>query len=304
MKHIKNFDELFESIGNYRDKKHFRGANIKYPDNIFADIKTESGAYVGINFYKKIIKLFNKTFDRSLEIPVAEVTNDPINFKVVMRTERGLEPEYFAYPTGKMGEHVIQKHLDKYIPATSLRHELLHEAILPNIIEKFDLINHLDGSADLGDIDKVQRARAFNYTLEDVFYERVVEYLERLPDFQDTFPMSDYGKDVVARVESEMKGELTKENVLKTLKDILELEGAKGFLPESLISIFTKQNYDNIDSLKDLQDEIGKQFELYFNIKKNSFSKELQFKLHKFTEYFMDEYQGAIKKLKKVEGSS
>ena len=298
MKHIKNFSELFESIGNYRDKKHFRGADVKYPDNIFGDIKTESGAYVGINFYKKVIKLFNKIFDRNLEITVSEVINDPINFKVVIRTERGLEPEYFAYATGKMGEHVIQKYLDKYIPGTSLRHELLHEAILPNIIEKFDLINHLDGSADLGDIDKVQRARAFNYTLEDVFYERVVEYLERLPDFEDTFPMSDYGKDVVARVESEMDGELTKENVLKTLKDILDLEGAECFLPNSLMSIFNKQNYESVDSLEDIQEEIGKQFELHFNIKKNTFSKDLQFKLHKFTEYFNDEYYGAIKKLK------
>jgi hypothetical protein len=301
MKYIKNFQEHVNeaAISNYRDKTHFRGANIKYPDNIFGKITTEAQAQTAINFYQKIIRVFNNQFNRNLQVSHAEITKDPVDFKVVIRNENGLEPEYFEYPTETMGEHVIIKHINKNVPGTSLRHELLHEAIVPYIIEKFDLINHLDQSANLDDIDAVQRARAFNYTLEDVFYERVVEYLERLPDFMDTFPMSDFGKDVVARLKHEMKGETpTKENVLKALDYALDIDGTESaFLRNTLVKVFSKENYDNISDLEQLAPSIGKQFELYFNIKKDVFSKHLQFKIAQFTELFMDEYYGAIRKL-------
>jgi hypothetical protein len=303
MKYIKNFQEHVNeaAISNYRDKTHFRGAKIKYPDNIFGTITTEEQAHTAINFYQKIIRVFNNLFERKLQIVEASISKDPIDFKIVIRNENGLEPEYFEYPTETMGEHNIIKHINKFVPGTSLRHELLHEAIVPFIIEKFDLINHLDQSANLDDIDAVQRARAFNYTLEDVFYERVVEYLERFPDFLDTFPMSDFGKDVVARIKHEMKDtEPTKENVLATLNHILEIDGTESaFLRETLLNIFGKQNYEHISDLDELIPNIGKQFELYFNVKKDIFSKDLQFKIAHFTELFMDEYYGAVKKIER-----
>jgi len=291
-------------ITQYRDKTHYRGANIKYPDNIFAQIQTPEQANVALNFYKKIVAVFNNLFDRKYTVKRAEVTNDKsgVNFVVVITNERGLEPEYYAYPTATMGQHVVQRYIDKFVPGTSLRHELLHETIKPYITEKFELINHLDQSAEGSDIESVQRQRAFNYSLEDVFYERVVENLERLPDYKDTFPVADFAKDAVARIKKGLQGEITAQSVMARLKQVLQDEDntQNRWLISTLYTIFRGIDYSRITDLDQVIPQVGKQFENRFNAQKNIFAQELQYKIYQFTQRFMDEYLGAVTRIQKV----
>lgn len=287
-------------VSQYRDNKYFPGATIKYPDNIFARIQSPREAQVAIEFYQKQVAAFNQLFGRRIQLSATVTGNGAeTNFRVVTRNENGLEPEYFAYPTATMGEHQIQRHIDKFVPATSLRHELLHEAIVPFITEKFELINHLDQSAAAASIEQVQRDRAFSYSLEDVFYERVVEHLERLPDFQDTFPMSDFGKDWMARLAHEHGQQpLTREALLKTQQAFLQHDQTTNrFLLQVLPALLSKVSLQGITSLEQLAGPLGKNFEAWFNAQKNIFARELQAKLATFGERFMEFYRGALTKL-------
>jgi GNAT superfamily N-acetyltransferase len=288
-------------VSNYRDNKYFPGADIKYPDVIFAGITDARQARIGLEFYQKQVAQFNSIFKRKIQLSATQ-SGSPgpeMNFRVVTRNENGLEPEYFAYPTGQMGGHTVQRYIDKYVPGTSLRHELLHEAILPFITEKFELTNHADQSAASGSIDDVQRARAYNYSLEDVFYERVVEHLERLPDFADTFPMADFGKDWLARLAHE-HGEqpLTIPALLETQRRFLAEDQTKNsFLLRVLPTLLAKVNLTGIKSVTELAPQLGRAFEQWFNGQKNIFSKELQAKLADFGARFMEIYQEALTKI-------
>lgn len=288
-------------VSAYRDNKHFPGADIKYPDMIFGQVSDARQARVAVEFYQKQVAAFNKLFGRRIQLSTAlsGAPGPDQNFKVVIRNENGLEPEYFAYPTGEMGQHVVQRYLDKFVPGTSLRHELLHEAILPFITEKFELVNHLDDSAAAGSVEEVQRGRAYNYSLEDVFYERVVEHLERLPDFADTFPISDFGKDWAARLAHEHGDQpLTTEALLATQRSFLAQDGTTNrFLLAALPKLLAKANLAGIGELSELATPLGKGFEMWFNAQKNIFGKELQAKLADFGARFMECYREATTKL-------
>jgi hypothetical protein len=276
---------FFEStLSNYRDKKYFKGSDIKYPDLIFAKTKNFDSV---INFYKKIVNIFNKLFNRNVTVNY-EIDGD--NFKIYVTYENGLKPKYYSYPNDS--GHIVIDYIDKYTPATSLRHELIHEMLVPFILNKFELINSMDLSSELSDIDNVQRNRVNYYTLEDIFYERVVENIERLPDFKDTFPIGYFIKDVNNRILKDFSG-----NVETTLKKIFTDDNIQNnFLKESLL-----KTYKNIITKEDLiknKEYLEEIFSKIFNISKNVIEKELQYKINKFQEYFNNEYYGFLKKNK------
>ena len=283
------------ALGDLRDKKHFMYADLKYPDVVFKDIDTESEANIAINFYKKIVDKFNKEFDRDVKI-ATEKTPDG-RFAVVVEYETGLKPKYFSYPTEQMGEHHIVDALTNEVPLTSLRHELIHEMLVKHITDKFERINTLDKSADAATIEEVQRNRAFNYTLEDVFFERLVEDIERLPDGVDTFEVDTYGTDVTNRLNEEIKGKPTKEKVMATLNDLLE--GSNPWLVENLNKIFNGLDYTKINDIRDVSTEVGRKFKQRFNSAKNILPRDLQQKIYDFTELFNKEYQGVQTRLEK-----
>jgi len=283
------------ALGDLRDKKHFMYADLKYPDVVFKDIDTESEANIAINFYKKIVDKFNKEFDRDVKITTEKTTDG--RFAVVVEYETGLKPKYFSYPTEQMGEHHIVDALTNEVPLTSLRHELIHEMLVKHITDKFERINTLDKSADAATIEEVQRNRAFNYTLEDVFFERLVEDIERLPDGVDTFEVDTYGTDVTNRLNEEIKGKPTKEKVMATLNDLLE--GSNPWLVENLNKIFNGLDYTKINDIRDVSTEVGRKFKQRFNSAKNILPRDLQQKIYDFTELFNKEYQGVQTRLEK-----
>lgn len=286
----------FQVLSKFRDNKNFAFSDLVYPDVVFKDIKTESQAKIAINFYNKIINKFNKLFDRELKLDT-KVSPDG-NFNVVVTYETGLQPKYFAYPTSTVGQHEVVGSIDKNVPLTSLRHELIHEMLVKHITDKFERINNLDNSANAESIEDVQRNRAYNYSLEDVFFERIVENIERNPDFVDTFPINTFGIDVTNRLKVELAGkELTKDNVMTTLNSLLE--GSNEWLTTTLNSIFDKLNFSNITDISDVAEQVGKSIEDRFNLSKNIFSDELQSKIFEFTELFNEEYKGVLTRLGK-----
>lgn len=286
----------FQVLSKFRDNKNFAFSDLVYPDVVFKDIKTEAQARIAINFYNKIINKFNKLFDRELKLDT-KVSPDG-NFNVVVTYETGLQPKYFAYPTSTIGQHEVVGSIDKNVPLTSLRHELIHEMLVKHITDKFERINNLDNSANAESIEDVQRNRAYNYSLEDVFFERIVENIERNPDFVDTFPINTFGIDVTNRLKVELADkELTKDNVMTTLNSLLE--GSNEWLTTTLNSIFDKLNFSNITDISDMAEQVGKSIEDRFNISKNIFPDELQSKIFEFTELFNAEYKGVLTRLGK-----
>lgn len=282
-------------LSDYRDNTRFAYSDLIYPDVVFKDINKQQDVKVATNFYKKIVSKFNKTFDRGLKIKTSEKAND---FKVTVEYETGLKPKYFAYPTATIGEHVTVDNIDKNVPLTSLRHELIHEMLVKNITDKFERINNLDNSANIGSIEEVQRNRAYNYTLEDVFFERVVENIERNPDNKDTFEVSTYGTDVINAIKKELGDEaFNKEKVITTLKTLLE--GSNSWLYSTLLDIFENKLDYNVEDLSDLSESLGQKFKTKFVASKNIFSKDLQDKINDFTKFFNEEYTGVLTRLNK-----
>lgn len=282
-------------LSGYRDNTRFAYSDLIYPDVVFKDINKQQDVKVATNFYKKIVSKFNKTFDRGLKIKASEKIND---FKVTVEYETGLKPKYFAYPTATIGEHVTVDNIDKNVPLTSLRHELIHEMLVKNITDKFERINNLDNSANIGSIEEVQRNRAYNYTLEDVFFERVVENIERNPDNKDTFEVSTYGTDVINAIKKELGDEAyNKEKVITTLKTLLE--GSNSWLYSTLLDIFENKLDYNVEDLSDLSESLGKMFKTKFVASKNIFSKDLQDRINDFTKFFNEEYTGVLTRLNK-----
>lgn len=282
-------------LSDYRDNTRFAYSDLIYPDVVFKDINKQQEAKVATNFYKKIVSKFNKTFDRGLKIKTSEKAND---FKVTVEYETGLKPKYFAYPTATIGEHVTVDNIDKNVPLTSLRHELIHEMLVKNITDKFERINNLDNSANIDSIEEVQRNRAYNYTLEDVFFERVVENIERNPDNKDTFEVSTYGTDVINAIKKELGDEAyNKEKVITTLKTLLE--GSNSWLYSTLLDIFENKLDYNVEDLSDLSESLGKMFKTKFVASKNIFSKDLQDRINDFTKFFNEEYTGVLTRLNK-----
>jgi predicted GNAT family acetyltransferase len=282
-------------LSDYRDNIRFAYSDLIYPDVVFKDINKQQEAKVATNFYKKIVSKFNKTFDRGLKIKTSEKAND---FKVTVEYETGLKPKYFAYPTATIGEHVTVDNIDKNVPLTSLRHELIHEMLVKNITDKFERINNLDNSANIDSIEEVQRNRAYNYTLEDVFFERVVENIERNPDNKDTFEVSTYGTDVINAIKKELGDEAyNKEKVITTLKTLLE--GSNSWLYSTLLDIFENKLDYNVEDLSDLSESLGKMFKTKFVASKNIFSKDLQDRINDFTKFFNEEYTGVLTRLNK-----
>ena len=282
-------------LSDYRDNTRFAYSDLIYPDVVFKDINKQQEVKVATNFYKKIVSKFNKTFDRGLKIKTSEKAND---FKVTVEYETGLKPKYFAYPTATIGEHVTVDNIDKNVPLTSLRHELIHEMLVKNITDKFERINNLDNSANIDSIEEVQRNRAYNYTLEDVFFERVVENIERNPDNKDTFEVSTYGTDVINAIKKELGDEAyNKEKVITTLKTLLE--GSNSWLYSTLLDIFENKLDYNVEDLSDLSESLGKMFKTKFVASKNIFSKDLQDRINDFTKFFNEEYTGVLTRLNK-----
>ena len=154
-----------------------------------------------------------------------------------------------------MGEHHIVDALTNEVPLTSLRHELIHEMLVKHITDKFERINTLDKSADAATVEEVQRNRAFNYTLEDVFFERLVENIERQPDGVDTFEIDTYGTDVTNRLNEEIDGPVTKEKVMATLGDLLE--GSNPWLAKTLNNIFAGLDYTKIKDIRTAAEAVG-----------------------------------------------
>ena len=291
----KNEQVNFSVLSDYRDNNRFAYSDLIYPDVVFKDISKLQESKVATNFYKKIIAKFNKTFDRDLKIETSEKTND---FEVTVEYETGLKPKYFAYPTSTMGEHVTVDNIDKNVPLTSLRHELIHEMLVKNITDKFERINNLDNSANIQSIEEVQRNRAYNYTLEDVFFERVVENVERNPDNKDTFEVSTYGTDVINAIKKEIGEDgFDKDKVVSTLTDLLE--GSNSWLSSTLLDIFNNKLDYNVKDLSELSDKVGDLFKKRFTLSKDIFSKELQSKINDFTKFFNEEYTGVLTRLGK-----
>lgn len=290
-----NSDINFSVLSDYRDNNRFAYSDLIYPDVVFKDINKPQDVKTATNFYKKIIAKFNKTFDRDLKIETSEKSND---FTVTVEYETGLRPKYFAYPTAVMGEHSTVNDIDKNVPLTSLRHELIHEMLVKNITDKFERINNLDNSANIKSIEEVQRNRAYNYTLEDVFFERVVENIERNPDNKDTFEVSTFGTDVINALKKELGDEaISKEKVISTLKTLLE--GSNSWLSSTLLEIFENRLDFNVEDLSDLADSLGEKFKTKFVASKDIFSKELQEKINDFTKFFNEEYTGVLTRLGK-----
>jgi hypothetical protein len=302
VKHILSYgDFLFEGpVSQFRDRKYFKGADVKYPDMIFQHLNDPESLQIAIRFYEKQISIYNNIFGRKFKIAEKRIvkTDEGYDMRLVFETDWGLRPEFFAYPTGKMGEHVVVDHITKDVPGISLRHELIHEAIVPFILAKFDRINHMDQSAKADSIDDVQRQRAYNYSLEDVFYERVVEHLERLPDFKDTFPVSTFIIDVNSRIEEEGGKDIrSSSEAIAVLEKIFEKDGVTNeFLMNTLRTIYEKGDYSR--GLRTQEKEMGHRFEQFFNVQKDIFAKELSQKLYDFTDRYMDEYKGVLKRLK------
>ena len=260
---------------------------ITYPDVVFAKSKTETQAEIAVEFYDNIINKFNEVFGRDLQVEAS--TSSDGNFSVTVEYETGLKPKYFAYPTGKIGEHEIVDNIDKNVPMTSLRHELIHEMLVKNITDKFERINNMDNSADIESIEEVQRNRAYNYSPEDVFYERVVEAVERAPDNVDTFDISSYGEDITNRLKKEIDGKPTKENVLAALKELLD--GSNKWLKNNLNDIFKGLDYSKINDITDVSDVVGKKIKDKFENSRTIFPAELYGKMKEFTEYFNAQYK-------------
>ena len=284
----------FQVLSKYRDNKHFKYSNLIYPDVVFKDIKTKEQVKVAVNFYTKLINNFNKKFNRNLKLIINE---SPSDFSIIVEYETGLQPKYFAYPTATIGEHVVVDTITKDVPLTSLRHELIHEILVKNITDKFERINQLDQSAAAATLEEVQRGRAYNYTLEDVFFERVVENVERLPDMKDTFPIEIFMVDVINRLESEIES-FEKEEVLNKLKQLLQ--GSNQWLTSTLVDIFSKNDI-NFNNLGNEAEFLGKKFKQKFDLAKNIFTDELQSNLFDFTEFFNQEYSGVLTRLKKID---
>ena len=282
-------------LSDYRDNKRFKFSDLKYPDTVLGKVKEGKDINTAISFYEKIVRVFNKLFDRNVKVYSKKNKN---NFGVTVEYETGLKPKYFSYPTSKMGEHVVVDKIDKFTPLTSLRHELIHEMLVKNITDKFERINEMDQSAVSESIENVQRNRAYNYSLEDVFFERVVENIERLPDNKDTFPIETYAQDVVNRLVSELNNESpSKEEVDTKLNELLE--GSNPWLKKNLTDAVGKADFNK--PLKESIDKIGKYFSDRFTVSKDIFPKDLQEKIFKFTEIFNDEYQGVLTRLKSTE---
>ena len=280
-------------LSNYRDNRRFKLSDLKYPDTVFGRTMRDRDIRTAINFYDKIVRVFNKKFDRDLKLITSKKPND---FRVTVEYETGLRPKYFSYPTSKMGEHVVVDAIDKNTPLTSLRHELIHEMLVKNITDKFERINNMDKSAEAATIDEVQRGRAYNYTLEDVFFERVVENIERLPDFKDTFPMDTYATDVVNRLVSELGTDTPTKNIVdKKLAELLE--GANPWLSKNITEAINKADFSK--PLAESVPVIGKYFSQRFDQSKDILPKELQRKIYEFTEVFNSEYQGVVTRLSK-----
>ena len=288
---------MYSVLSDYRDNQRFKYSDLIYPDVVFKDISNKAETKVATNFYKKIISKFNKTFDRKLKLTSSETVDD---FTVTVEYETGLKPKYFAYPTAVMGEHVTVDNIDKNVPLTSLRHELIHEMLVKNITDKFERINNLDNSANIISVEEVQRNRAYNYTLEDVFFERVVENVERNPDNQDTFEVSTFGTDIINRVKKELEGiPMTKENVMGTLEDLFE--GSNPWLKTTVLDIFENKVDYSVEDLSQLNDEVGKMFKQRFDLSRDIFTKELQYKIYEFATFFNEEYTGVLTRLNKIE---
>ncbi len=290
--------DQYQVLSKYRDNTRFPFADLVYPDVVFANTKTKAEAKVAVNFYTKILSKFNSLFGR--DVKVSSTVNEDGTFNIVVTYENGLTPKYFSYPTATMGEHVIADDINKDTPLTSLRHELLHEMLVKDIVSKFEEVNNKDNSANASSIDEVQRNRALDYSLEDVFYERVVESLERNPDNKDTFSMDTYGMDVTNRLSSELKGEIpTKEKVLSILDKLLS-EGNNDWLNKALTDIFSKLNYENLTDITTLADEVGKAISDKYNVSKEIVSDDTASKINDFTKFFNEEYQGVLTRLDKI----
>jgi hypothetical protein len=287
---------MYSVLSDYRDNQRFKYSDLIYPDVVFKDIANKSETKVATNFYKKIVGKFNKTFGRDLKVISSETVND---FTVTVEYETGLRPKYFAYPTAVMGEHVTVDNIDKNVPLTSLRHELIHEMLVKNITDKFERINNLDNSANIVSVEEVQRNRAYNYTLEDVFFERVVENVERNPDNQDTFEVSTFGTDIINRVKKELEGiPMSKENVMGTLEELFE--GSNPWLKTTVLDIFDNKVDYSVEDLSQLNDEVGKMFKQRFDLSRDIFTKELQYKIFEFASFFNEEYTGVLTRLNKI----
>jgi hypothetical protein len=292
------FTAEYSAIGKFRDDKHFPFSQLKYPDVVFKDIQTEQEAKIAVEFYERIVKRFNKIFDRNVK--VSSSIDEQGNFHVEIEYETGLKPKYYAYPTATMGQHEIVSDLDKNVPMTSLRHELIHEMLVKHITEKFERINTLDESAFAESIEEVQRNRAYNYTLEDVFFERVVENIERVPDGADTFEINTYGTDVTNRLKQELGGKKpTKAAVSKILDDLLE--GSNKWLENTLKEYFANRvDYEKITDITDVAEELGKYFANRYKGSKNIFNEDLQYKIYEWTNQFNESYKGMLTKLSKA----
>jgi hypothetical protein len=292
------FTAEYSAIGKFRDDKHFPFSQLKYPDVVFKDIQTEQEAKIAVEFYERIVKRFNKIFDRNVK--VSSSIDEQGNFHVEIEYETGLKPKYYAYPTATMGQHEIVSDLDKNVPMTSLRHELIHEMLVKHITEKFERINTLDESAFAESIEEVQRNRAYNYTLEDVFFERVVENIERVPDGADTFEINTYGTDVTNRLKQELGGKNpTKAAVSKILDDLLE--GSNKWLGNTLKEYFANRvDYEKITDITDVAEELGKYFANRYKGTKNIFNEDLQYKIYEWTNQFNESYKGMLTKLSKA----
>lgn len=288
---------MLSVLSDYRDNTRFKFSDLIYPDVVFKDASSKAETKVATDFYKKIVNKFNKTFDRNLKLTSSNTEND---FTVTVEYETGLKPKYFAYPTATMGEHATVDNIDKNVPLTSLRHELIHEMLVKNITDKFERINNLDNSANILSVEEVQRNRAYNYTLEDVFFERVVENVERNPDNQDTFEVSTFGTDIINRVKKELEGaEITKDNVISTLEDLFD--GSNQWLKTTVLDIFENKVDYSVEDLSQLNDEVGRMFKQRFDLSRDIFSKELQRKIFEFATFFNEEYSGVLTRLNKIE---
>lgn len=271
--------------------------SIKYPDVVFGNPKSKKVADLAENFYKNIVGKFNELFDRGLKVSVEKLGGG--KFRAQVEYEKGLKPKYFSYPTGKMGEHIVVDAIDNDTPMTSLRHELLHEMLVRDIVEKFERINNIDNSAEAETIDDVQRNRAYNYSLEDVFYERVVEAIEREPDGKDTFSMDTYGVDVTNRLAVELKGkELNKANVLSALDELLD--GSNQWLTDKLKKAFSEIDYSKVKKIEDVATEIGSKLKADFDKSRTILPKELYEKIREFTEFFNSEYEKTVGDVKDI----
>lgn len=283
------------ALGDLRDNKHFKFSDLKYPDVVFGDIQTDDEADVAISFYDKMIKKFNKDFGRDVKMTAERKPNG--GFSIVVTYETGTQPKYFAYPTSNIGEHQVVDSINNDVPLTSLRHELIHEMLVKHITDKFERINNIDNSANALSVEEVQRNRAYNYTLEDVFFERVVENIERVPDGVDTFDVSTYGIDVTNRLYEEIDGGITKDKVMSKLSELLE--GANPWLQKTLTDIFNKIDYSSVSDIRDLSSSVGSSFKSKFNVSRDILPNDLQRKIYDFTNFFNEEYQGVQTRLAK-----